>query len=225
MYKGLSIRQFSQYSQRFLALYAVMSLQTGISVAAPVAKLDNWRFDPETIKLEINLSANTTPEYFYLAEPPRLVVDLPNTQLGYVPTVQNYWGAIQRIRVSQLNETVTRIVLDLAAGNFVDPNQIQLQLVSRQNPTRWVLSPRITSYTPPAQNGNFLSRPNLPPTNYLQLPSTLPLTTPNPQQPFVTVPPLTPRNSPLPPGSFPQQPDVSNIRVIEFGQPLPKTNY
>ncbi|MDB9342699.1 AMIN domain-containing protein [Nodularia spumigena CS-586/05] len=255
MYQGLSIRQFWQSRYHLLGLYAVIALQAGSSLAAPAARLDDWRFYPEAIQLEINLSANTTPKYFYLSEPPRLVVDLPNTKLGNVATIQNYFGAIQRIRVSQLNETVTRIVLDLAAGNFGDPNQVQLQLVSRQNPTRWVLRPMITSYIRPTQPGNFQSLPNQVPSNYQQLPSTLYPITPNSQQPFVTVPPLNPSNSSqlpgsiLPPASFPQppsnfnslpsqrspnfsvptmpnyQPNVSNIQVIEFGQPLPKPNY
>ncbi len=255
MYKRLTIRQFCPSRWLLLGLYTVISLETGSSVAAPAARLDNWRFYPETVQLEINLSASTTPKYFYLSEPPRLVVDLPNTKLGDVPTIQNYLGAIERIRVSQLNDTVTRIVLDLTAGSFVDSNQVQLQLASRQNPTRWVLSPMITSYTPSTQPGNFQSLPNQAPSNYLQLPSTLSPLTPNSQQPFVTVPPLNPSNSSqspgsiLPPPSFPQQPsnfnnipvgtipdfpvptmpnyqpDMSNIKVIEFGQPLPKPNY
>ncbi|WP_414526793.1 AMIN domain-containing protein [Nodularia chucula] len=252
MSKELTKRQFWQCSQGWLGLFILLSLQSGVSIAAPVAKLDNWNFDPETARLEINLSANTTPRYFYLSEPPRLVVDLPSTNLGDVPTIQNYLGVIQRIRVSQLNDSVTRIVLDLVAENVIDPNQIQLQLVSLQNPTRWVLSPTVTSSSPTQVRG-FQSTPNLAPTNHLQLPSTLPLTTPNPQQPFVTVPPLNRSNSPqlpgsvLPPSSFPQQPlnripnntapdfsvpiipqyqpSVSNGTVIEFGQPLPRRNY
>ncbi len=255
MSKKFTLRQIWQNHHYLWGLYAVISMQAGSSVAAPTARLDNWRFYPEAVQLEINLSASTTPKYFYLAEPPRLVVDLPNTQLGNVPTIQNYVGAIERIRVSQLNETVTRIVLDLAAGNFVDSNQVQLQKVSQQNPTRWVLRPTITSYTPSAQPGNLQSLPNQAPSNNLLLPSTLSPITPNSQQPFVTVPPLNPSNSSqlpgsiLPPPAFlPQpsnshsipsatspdfsvppipnyQPDVFNIKVIEFGQPLPKPNY
>jgi hypothetical protein len=253
MYQELTMRQFWQYSPALLSLLTILSLQTGTSLAAPVARLDNWRFDPETIRLEINLSANATPQYFYLAEPPRLVVDLPNTKLGQVPTIQNYLGAIYRIRVAQLNDSVTRIVLDLAGENLVNPNQVQLQPVSPQKPTRWVLRPTINSYTPPTQWGNFQSPPQLAPNNYFQLPSTLPLTNSSPVQPFVTVPSLNRGNSPqlpssvLPPGiptqrnsnfnninseripsfSVPTiphyQPNVSDIKVIEFGQPLPRT--
>ncbi|MBH8555779.1 AMIN domain-containing protein [Nostocaceae cyanobacterium CENA357] len=233
MYKRLTTRQFLQLSKQILglSLYAAVGLETGSSIAAPVAKLNDWRFDPKTLQLEITLSAGTTPQYFYLSQPPRLVVDLPDTKLGYVSTNQNYAGAIQRIRVSQLDATVTRIVLDLATGTFIDPNQVQLQPVSKQNPTRWVLRPMISGYNRPSiQPGNVQSLPNnltpspnypqlpsnLPSTNYQQLPSTLPPITTNQQQPLFTVPPIVPSNSSqvpssiLPPANFPNQTDNFN---------------
>lgn len=240
MYNAPKTRQFSQcgkqlISSSLLGLCTAIALETG-SIAAPVAKLDNWRFSPEVPQLEITLSAGAVPQYFYLSQPPRLVVDLPDTKLGYVPTQQNYAGAIQRIRVSQLNATVTRIVLDLAAGTLIDPKQIQLQPVSRQNPTRWVLRPLIASQSRlSAQPGNLQPLPNnippnpyypqlpanappssnyppqtsnLTPSNYLQLPSTLP--TANNQQPLITVPPLTPNNSSQLPNSILPPPSFPN---------------
>ncbi|AFY33962.1 AMIN domain-containing protein [Calothrix sp. PCC 7507] len=311
MNQELKPRSFSQICKRLfgislLSLYAAIALEPGISTAkpslnkspiqnrptsqlptvknvvAPVARLDNWRFYPEAIQLEFTISAGITPRHFYLAQPPRIVVDLPDTKLGYVPTQQNYSGAIQRIRVSQLNSGITRIVMDLAPGNFSEPNQIKLQLVSKQNPTRWVLRPLIRGYTNSLQPGNYPQTPsNLPPSpynqpqtpsinpppspyNYPQTPSNLPPSSynypqppnsqsPTTQQPFVTVPPLTPNSSSqpsssiLPPPNFPNQPgnfnnpqpiaspnlsvpvvpnypsNVPNTRVIEFGQPLPRT--
>ncbi|MBD2387579.1 AMIN domain-containing protein [Cylindrospermum sp. FACHB-282] len=226
-------KQFSpSYQQIFgitlFSLYTAIAFETSSSIAAPPASLDNWRFNPDKLQLEITLSAGTTPSYFYLAQPPRLVVDIPNTKLGRVLTQENYSGAIQSVRVSQLNASVTRIVLDLAPGIVLDQNQVQLQPVSRQNPTRWILSSVIAN--------DSTSSPN----NYQQ-------------QPFVTVPPLTPNNpsqlpdTTLPPATFPNQsgnlnrvtvpnyvPSVPNsgnypanvpdIKVIEFGQPLPKAN-
>ncbi len=289
MNQKLTPRQFSQIYRQFfgislLSLYTAIVLEPGISAAKPsptkppiqnrpplqlptvnnVAKLDDWRFYPEVMKLEFTTSAGITPRYFYLAQPPRIVVDLPNTKLGYVPTQQNYSGAIQRIRISQLNTSVIRIVMDLAPGNFSEPNQIQLQLLSKQNPTRWVLRPLIRGYTNSLQPRNSPQPPsNLPPNpyNYPQPPSSLPSSSsypqppnsqsPTTQQPFVTVPPLTPNNSSqpsssiLPSPNFPNQPgnfnnpqpianpnlsvpvvpnypsNVPPTRVIEFGQPLP----
>ncbi|AKG24391.1 hypothetical protein IJ00_02040 [Calothrix sp. 336/3] len=140
-------------------------LGTEHTLAAPVAKLEDWRFSPEANQLEITLSAAIQPQYFYLAQPPRLVVDLPGTKLGYVATRQNYSGNIQSIRVSQLNADVTRIVMDLAPTAMLVPNQVQLQPLSSQNPTRWVLRSQITAVpgnfadTPPSQNYGNVAAP------------------------------------------------------------------
>ncbi|WP_339375673.1 AMIN domain-containing protein [Calothrix sp. NIES-2098] len=203
------------------------------NVSTPLARLDNWRFSPEVLQLEFALSASTKPHYFYLAQPPRIVVDLPNTKLGYVPTQQNYSGAIQRVRISQLNAGVTRIVLDLAPGNFVDPNQVKLQPVSKKNPNRWVLRAANSGYRNSVKPGNYPQLPNSPqqlnnlpqfPYNYPQQPinqlpnpnqqspfptlppssNNLPVIPTNQQQPFVVVPPLTPNNqSQLPSSTLP----------------------
>jgi hypothetical protein len=274
MDQGLKTRQLFQISKQFISIslfgFAAILLEPSISnakplsnkspiqnpppsqprtlntLAAPVARLDDWRFYPDAMQLEFTLSAGITPHYFYLPQPPRIVVDLPDTKLGHVPTQQNYSGAIQTIRISQLNAGVTRIVLDLAPGNFSDPNQVQLQPLSRQNPTRWVLRPLIRGYSNSLQPTSYpqpptkvpLSPYNYPqtPNNYPQLPNSLSPTNTIPQQPFVTVPPLNPNNqSQLPPPSFPNQ--LSNFNspaaiaspnfpvpvVPNYPSPLPST--
>ena len=210
-----------------VSLFALIILSPSISFAQAVAQLDNWQFNPKTQQLKINLSATVKPQYFYLPEPPRLVLDLPNTKLGKVPTQRDYSGAIQKIRISQMNENVTRIVLDLAPGAQLQSNQVELLPLSPQKPTRWVFSPHIT--LSPAQN---LST-TLPPSTNLIPRSRFAIT--NPQQPFITVPPLNSQNpasvpnSPLPSAMFPK-PSVNKINppnnpteipIIEFGQPLP----
>ncbi|MEJ6481656.1 AMIN domain-containing protein [Nostoc punctiforme UO1] len=245
MDQGLKTRQSCQWRKQLfnislLGFCAAIALETFTTAATPVAKLDNWRFSPKTQRLEINLSANTTPRYFYLAQPSRLVVDLPNTKLGKVTTQQNYSGAIKSIRVSQLNANDTRIVLDLAPGTAFNPKQVQLQPVSRKNSTRWVLRPVSSGKTTATKPENSAPSPKKQPqTPYKsQPPSNLPVTTTNLQaplltvppisndlpttitnnsgQPFVTVPPLNPNTSSqqpaliLPPPSFPNQPGNLN---------------
>ncbi|MBD2447830.1 AMIN domain-containing protein [Nostoc sp. FACHB-152] len=219
------------------SLYIIMASEAAITTT-PVAKLNNWRFDPKASKLEFTLSAGTTPHYFYLSQPPRLVIDLPETKLGYVSTKQNYSGAIQSIRVSQLNASMTRIVLDLADGAFLDPKQVKLQPVSRSNPTRWVLRTVTARYgrsSPPVnlQPASVYSRssppvnlqpgtnpynyyPQIPSSNlpsssnYPQLPTTLPTITTNQQQLYITVPPLAPNNSYQLQGSILPPPNFPN---------------
>ncbi|MGF1937661.1 MAG: AMIN domain-containing protein [Nostoc sp. ChiQUE02] len=250
MDQGLKTKQFCQWRKQLfsislLGFYAAIALETSTTAATPVAKLNNWRFSPKTQQLEINLSAGTTPHYFYLAQPSRLVVDLPNTKLGKVTTQQNYSGAIKSIRVSQLNDRDTRIVLDLAPGTVFNPKQVQLQPVSRKNSTRWVLRSVISGKTTAVKPGNSPPSPKKQPqTLYKSQPPNLPVTTTNPQpplltvpppsnelpstittnsgQPFVTVPPPTPNTSSqqpaliLPPPSFPNQPGNLNS-IPPFG--------
>ncbi|MEH2177813.1 AMIN domain-containing protein [Nostoc sp.] len=254
MDRRLKTKQFYQsgkqlFSISILGFYAVIALETCTTAATPGAKLNNWRFSPKTQQLEITLSAGTTPRYFYLAQPSRLVVDLPNTKLGKITTQQNYSGAIKSIRISQLNAKDTRIVLDLAAGTVFNPKQVQLQPVSRKNSTRWVLRPVISGKTTAVKPGKSaasakkqpqtLQKPpsNPPVTTNSQSPSLtvpppsnqLPSTTTNSGQPFVTVPPLNPNTSSqqpasiLPPPSFPNQLDnLNNIPpsgISEFPVP------
>ncbi|MCF4970230.1 AMIN domain-containing protein [Nostoc sp. CMAA1605] len=240
MLNGISTQQlFHRGKQLFsISLFAAFILPTTSTIAAQVAQLNNWRFSPQAGKLEINLSIGKTPNYFYLSEPPRLVIDIPETKLGQIPTQKNFTGAVQRVRVSQLNANMTRIVLDLANGVAIDPNQVKLQPVSKQNPTRWVLRPAFISGSQPLNNAK--NPPKNPSStqytqyNYLQLPSTLTPTFASPQQPLVTVPPLNSKNSVSTPNSSPSfptptistqpktSPNITNPVVIEFGQPIPK---
>ncbi|MEH2013600.1 AMIN domain-containing protein [Nostoc sp.] len=243
MDQGLKTRQFCQWRKQLFSISlfgfcAAIALETCTTGATPVVKLDNWRFSPKTQQLEITLSAGTTPHYFYLAQPSRLVVDLPNTKLGKVTTQQNYSGAIKSIRVSQLNANDTRIVLDLAPGTVLNPKRVQLQPVSRKNSTRWVLRPVISGKTTAVKPRNSPPSPKKLPQTPQKPPSNLPVTTTNQQpplltvpppsnqlpptitinsgQPLVTVPPLSPNTSSqqpaliLPPPCFPNQPDNLN---------------
>ncbi|WP_232224107.1 AMIN domain-containing protein [Mastigocladopsis repens] len=248
MDKQLRNRQFFQFCKHLFrvslfGLYAVMlygkpltvyALETDNSSnnsgVAPVAILEDWRFYPQELQLEISLSAALQPRSFYLAQPSRIVVDLPSTKLGNIPTLQNFSGAVQSIRVSQFNADVTRIVMDLAPGTFIDPTSVQLQPVSRENPNRWVLRPLVDS-----------DRTSLPQRNLPSLPSNFSPTTITPPLPANTPsgsynPPQYPANLPsgsynppqypanLPSGSYnpPQYP--GNLPSATYNPPQPPAN-
>ncbi|MBD2295956.1 AMIN domain-containing protein [Anabaena sphaerica FACHB-251] len=246
MKNQLRTRKFYLLNLLIVSLFTLCSaiaINTCVSLAiAKLATLNKWQFNPKSQQLEITLSAVTKPEYFYLEQPPRLVVDLPNTQLGNVDTQKNYSGTIQKIRVSQFSPNITRIVIDLKPGTFVDANQVKLQPISPKNPTRWVLSP-IFSHN----STSSINQASPAPLMTLPPPATnLPIN----QQPFVIAPPLNsqnpaplsnlmiiPANSPnssenaniiTVPNSLPNVPNSQNstdeilsIPIIEFGQPLP----
>ncbi|PIG94564.1 AMIN domain-containing protein [Gloeocapsopsis sp. IPPAS B-1203] len=180
-----------------MGLATIVAVENGTKPVSPSATLSNWRFDPATNQLEITLEAQTTPNYFLLEQPLRIVVDLPNTQLGKVTTQQDYSGAVRQVRVSQFDKNVTRIVLELAPDTVLNTGQmVQLQrTIQSAKGDRWVLRPQIARQTPALPT-------NLPPA-----------TPPSPQQPVVSVPPLP----------SPTTSSVPNEPIIEFGQPLPTT--
>ncbi|MBD2001363.1 AMIN domain-containing protein [Leptolyngbya sp. FACHB-541] len=107
---------------------------------AEAATLTNWQFDPNTRELRVTVPEGTTPRYFLLAEPPRIVLDLPNTQIGAVPEQQVFNGAVRQIRVGQFQPGLTRIVIELVADVEFAPGQVEL----RQEGDRWVLRPLLT---------------------------------------------------------------------------------
>ncbi|MBD1870900.1 AMIN domain-containing protein [Cyanobacteria bacterium FACHB-471] len=107
---------------------------------AEAATLTNWQFDPNTRELRVTVPEGTTPRYFLLAEPPRIVLDLPNTQIGAVPEQQVFNGAVRQIRVGQFQPGLTRIVIELVADVEFAPGQVEL----RQEGDRWILRPLLT---------------------------------------------------------------------------------
>ncbi|WOD40941.1 AMIN domain-containing protein [Nodosilinea sp. E11] len=116
--------------------------------AAQAETLAAWQFDPVTQQLTLTLPNGVTPHYTVEHEPGRIVLTIPQTQLGAVATQQSYDGAVSQVRLSQENGA-TVVVLDLAA-NAVLANDgaslVALAPADQSSPiaagdqTRWVLT-------------------------------------------------------------------------------------
>ncbi|NJL39241.1 MAG: AMIN domain-containing protein [Leptolyngbyaceae cyanobacterium SM1_4_3] len=139
---SLGLATLTAVSNPFLRLSLIGIGAIAIPSIAPAeaATLTNWQFDPDTRELQVTVPEGTTPRYFLLAEPPRIVLDLPNTQLGTVPEQQTFNGTVRQIRVGQFQPGLTRIVIELAANAEFAPGQVEL----RQDGDRWVLRPLLT---------------------------------------------------------------------------------
>lgn len=212
----------------------MIAVETGI-LPAQAALLAKWRFDPAINQLEVTLEEGSTPHYFLLAHPPRLVVELPNTQVGNVASKENYSGVVREIRVGQFQEDVARIVLELSPEVILAPGLVQLEKVkSEQGSDRWLIRPLIASTSAPTPStplaNTTTQQPTVSTAPTTQPPNTLPNTSLPPatfgsQQPnVVIVPPLVsptvnPRESSR--DSTPST-EPSKEPVIQFGQPLPQ---
>ncbi|HEY9629001.1 MAG TPA: AMIN domain-containing protein [Coleofasciculaceae cyanobacterium] len=108
----------------------------------------NWSYSPTTQQLEITVTGGT-PRYFLAAEPARIVLDLPNTEVDPIATQQTYsTGAIRQIRIAQFQPGQARLVMELAPGTVLAPGQVELRRVDGD---RWVLRPLLVgeAVTPP----------------------------------------------------------------------------
>lgn len=117
--------------------------------AVQAASLTQWHYDPTSNRLEVTLDQGTTPRYFLMAQPARIVLDLPDTAVGSVQSQGTYSGAIRQIRVSQFQPGLTRIVLELSPDVELAPGQVKLEKANHPTETsRWVLRPLIAQASP-----------------------------------------------------------------------------
>lgn len=143
-----SHRQNHSYSRFSL----VGSIAGGVAIAltAPLisqsvwaATLSSWSYDPASHEFQVTLPEAVTPRYFLMAEPARIVVDLPGVEVGAVQTQASYSGAVSQIRVAQFEAGLARVVIELAPGTVLDPKQVEL----RRSGDHWVLRPLIAGST------------------------------------------------------------------------------
>lgn len=186
-------------------IITVPLLNSNLAIAGSI---ESWKFDPKNNQLEFILEEKTTPSYFFLQDPPRLVIDLPNTNLGSVETQKDYPGVVRQIRLAQFDKGITRLVMEFSPDAVLSSDTIQVrQLATGQPENHWILRPSIVA-------GNSQS----PPITSSQLPSNNSAN--ESSQPTVTVPPLNPNDNVPSTTQKPSPPP--QIPVIEFGQPIPK---
>ncbi|WP_448574027.1 N-acetylmuramoyl-L-alanine amidase [Trichothermofontia sp.] len=104
--------------------------------AAQAAQLQSWRFDPGQNRLDFATDTAIQPRAQVLANPTRLVIDLPGTTVTQPLAQQTVGGAIQTIRVGQLDAATTRIVLEVTPGYTFDASRLTIQGLT---PSQWFI--------------------------------------------------------------------------------------
>ncbi|HBL15049.1 MAG TPA: N-acetylmuramoyl-L-alanine amidase [Cyanobacteria bacterium UBA11162] len=122
-----------------------------------------WRFDSNQNRLVFTTDEGVQPRAQLIANPTRVVIDLPATRLGRGTTNQLVGGAIREVRVGQFDTQTTRIVIELAPGYTIDPQQVKFRGAS---PTQWTVdlpTPQRVEQLPP-----LAPSPNPPTTQFPQ---------------------------------------------------------
>ncbi|MBD2093971.1 serine hydrolase [Trichocoleus sp. FACHB-591] len=107
-----------------------------LSAPAHADVLQSWRFDARQNQLEISTDEGVQPTAQLIANPSRVVIDLPGIRLGRPKTSQVIGGTVQAVRTGQFNAQTARFVVELAPGYTVDPQQVQVRGSSL---TRWTV--------------------------------------------------------------------------------------
>jgi N-acetylmuramoyl-L-alanine amidase len=94
---------------------------------ADAARLLQWRFDSNQNQLIFTTDDGIQPRARLFANPTRLVIDLPGTTFERPTLNQPVRGAIREIRVGKVDAQTTRIVIELAPGYTIDPQQVLFQ--------------------------------------------------------------------------------------------------
>ena len=94
---------------------------------AEAATLRSWRFEASGNRLTFTTAGGVQPRAQLIADPIRLVIDLPGTSLGPVRKAISPGGAIREIRVGQVDSQTARIVVELARGYTLDPQQVKFE--------------------------------------------------------------------------------------------------
>ncbi len=131
----------------------ILSCLSIVSLATPAqaGRLLFWRFDDNQNRLTFTTDQGVQPTAQLIANPTRLVIDLPGTVLGRPTINESYRGVITSLRIGQFNSNTTRVVVELAQGYVLDPQQIKVKGIS---PTQWAVD------LPNPQRGNFPSSQN-----------------------------------------------------------------
>ena len=144
--------------------------------AAQARELVQWRFDSNQNRLVFITDAGVQPKALLMTNPTRVVIDLPGIELKRPTVNQQVRGTIREVRVGQVDDNTTRIVIELAPGYTLDPKEVKFRGLS---PREWTVqlprpqrigpSPNPPENTPPrnesSQRPPLLNAPNRPTSN------------------------------------------------------------
>ena len=119
---------------RWLVL-SLFSIFVGHS-PADATNLLSWRFDTSQNQLTIRTNTGVQPVVKLIGSPTRLVVDLPGTVADLREANQMVGGAIKSVRVGQFETNIARLVIELAPGYTINPEEVKIRGLSS---TQWVL--------------------------------------------------------------------------------------
>ncbi len=132
------------------------------SAASEAGELRSWRFDSNQNRLVFTTIGGVQPKALLIPNPTRVVIDLPGITLERSTVNQAGRGAIREVRVGQLDNDTTRIVIELAPGYTLDPKEVKFRGLT---PSEWTVQLPMPQRIAPGPGSLPPRRQSLPPVN------------------------------------------------------------
>ncbi|MBE9143279.1 AMIN domain-containing protein [Planktothrix mougeotii] len=204
---------------RTSSLVAAVAITTAYPLAVQAAILGDWKIDPNTGIVEVELPAGNKPQVSAYNIPPRLVLDLPNTEVK-VQITENYeTGVVRQVSLIQTKPKQAQLVVEFATGITIDPEDLDLRQIGIDN--LWVLRPTLQTLPPeepPTPTNVATTQPQTTSTRTQVAPSTTPPTSTTvkppepPKPPQYSVRQYDPRQTALP---NPQPMRDSRLEIVQ----------
>jgi beta-lactamase class A len=110
-----------------------------LAAPAQAAKFTGWEFDANRNQLNFGTDSGVKPTATLLDGPYRLVVDLPGTKMTEATIRKKFGAAVREVRIAQADDNNTRLVMELAPGYGVSPQNI---IIRSDIPSRWSIKLR-----------------------------------------------------------------------------------
>ena len=117
---------------------------------ADAGQLLSWEYEKDENRLVFITDEGVQPQAKLISNPTRLVIELPDTTLDRTTVKEQYSGAVRGFRIGQSTENKVNLVIELAPGYIIDPQQVKFRGAS---PTEWTVklpSPKIADFPPVA---------------------------------------------------------------------------
>jgi hypothetical protein len=173
---------------KHLSLGLLGSLSLALTpIAANATPVEGWQFDSATGQVTFIVPDGVEPRYFLMAQPARIVVDIPDTQIGSLPADKTYSdGPIKRVVLEQIQPKLLRATLEMSPKVSFARGQVRLEnngSGTNGSNTRWSITPLILGSV--ATNPGKSAQPPAP--IAAQPPTAAP-------KPAPTQPPIVPNN-------------------------------
>jgi N-acetylmuramoyl-L-alanine amidase len=99
-----------------------------VSAAVQAGELASWRFDAGLNRLLFSTrGGGVQPKAQLIFNPTRVVIDLQGISLERKTANQKLRDGFREVRVGQLDDRTTRIVVELERGYMIDPKEVKFR--------------------------------------------------------------------------------------------------